>query len=283
MAETKSHPTLWQKNIALPGDHGSWVFLLSPLLIGFFVGGRWSPAGYLLVLAALSAFMLRQPSAMLVKAMSGRRSRKDIPTALFWFGLYALFGVSAVIGLVWQGYAYLLWLALPGALVFGWHLWLVSRRAERRQMGIDILGSGALALAAPAAYWVSVGTPDTEGWWLWGLVWFQTAASIVYAFLRLDQRVLKEMPTRPQQWRMAWRALAYASFNLIASILLAVLGWQGWLEQPVWLWLPFLAQWLEVFWGTTHPAVGAKPTEIGWRQLIVSTLFTILFILIYTI
>ena len=278
MTDKLKQRSIWQRQIALPSDHGSWVFLLSPLLIGFFIGGNWSLAGLLLTFAALAAFMLRQPSSLLVKALSGRRSRKDIPAALFWFSLYGILGLAAVAGLVFLGYGYILWLALPGTLVFGWHLWLVSRRAERRQMGIDILASGALALAAPAGYWVSLGAPAPAGWWLWGLVWFQTAASIVYAFLRLEQRTYKESPSVPEQWRQGWRAMAYASFNLLASILFAALGW-----QPAWLWLPYLLQWLEVIWGITHPAVGMKPTQIGWRQLIVSTLFTILFIFVYSL
>ena len=33
---------LLDRHVALPGDHGSWVFLLGPLLIGLFAGGRWS-------------------------------------------------------------------------------------------------------------------------------------------------------------------------------------------------------------------------------------------------
>ncbi|HKJ26469.1 MAG TPA: YwiC-like family protein [Anaerolineales bacterium] len=278
MTNSNKQRKLWQRKIALPSDHGSWVFLLAPLLAGFFIGGRWSAASLLLTVAALAVFLLRQPAAMIVKAYSGRRSRKDLPAALFWFGLYAMAGAAAVAGLVWQGYSYILWLGVPGIFVFSWHLWLVSRREERRRMGVDILASGALALAAPAAYWVSIGEPALTGWWLWGLLWFQTAASIVYAFLRLEQRVLKESPSKKARWRMGRRALAYASFNLLASILIASLGW-----QPKLLWLPYLVQWLEVVWGITHPAVGAKPTQIGWRQLVVSTLFTILFIFAYSV
>lgn len=266
----------WQRKIALPNDHGSWIFLLSPLLIGFFVGGSWSGAHLLLTVAALAAFFLRQPAATIVKAFSGRKSRKDLPVAFFWFILYAVIGAIAVIGLVVQGYSYILWLALPGIAVFGWHLLLVSRRAERHQMGVDIIASGALALAAPAGYWVSSGQPDPTGWWLWGLVWFQVASSIVYAFLRLAQRKLKKIPPTKQRWQLGQRAFAYASFNLVATALFSVLGW-----QPQWLWLPYLIQWLEVLWGIQNPAVQAKPTQIGFRQLAVSTLYTIVFIIIY--
>jgi len=40
-----------------------------------------------------------------------------------------------------------------------------------------------------------------------------------------------------------------------------------------------LLQWAETIRGTLKPAVQAKPKAIGMRQLAVSTLFTLLFIL----
>ena len=83
--------TLFRRTIALPTDHGSWVFLLSPLLIGLFAGGRWTPAIVPLVVAALATFLLRQPVTIAVKAYSGRRSRRDLPAAVFWILIYLPF------------------------------------------------------------------------------------------------------------------------------------------------------------------------------------------------
>jgi hypothetical protein len=75
---------------------------------------------------------------------------------------------------------------------------------------------------------------------------------------------------------MGARALQYTSFNLALAI---ILGWTGWL--PTWIFVPFLVQWIETLWGITHPATNWKPTAIGIRQLIVSTLFTVLFIIFW--
>ena len=264
------------KQIALPSDHGSWVFLLSPLIIGVFAGRKFTGAHGWLILSALAVFMLRQPASFLVKSLSGRRSSSTTPVALFWLGFYGLICLAGIAGLVVEQAAYLLWLAIPGMAVFGWHLWLVSKRQERRQMGVDILGSGALALAAPAAYWIAAGGTDPLGWWLWILTWLQSAASIVYAFLRLDQRVLKEKPDRPDLWQMGRRALLYSGFNLGLTIIGSAAGW-----LPLWIWIPFLLQFLEVVWGTLNPAVGWKPTAVGFRQLAVSSLFTVMFVLLW--
>jgi hypothetical protein len=269
----KKRATLFRLHIALPQDHGSWVFILSPLLIGLFAGRHFSPASINLVIAAMGAFLLRQPVSMAVKAYAGRRSRADLPAARFWMLVYGAIILLALAGLVIEGYFYILYLAIPGIPVFAWHLYLVSKRAERRQAGVEILATGALSLAAPAAYWIGQGGYDPLGWALWLLTWLQSAASIVHAYLRLEQRRLGEIPERSAQWSRGKRALQYTSFNLMLSL---ALGWSAWL--PHWIFVPFFVQWLETLWGITHPATGWKPTAIGIRQLVVSTLFTVLFI-----
>jgi len=77
---------------------------------------------------------------------------------------------------------------------------------------------------------------------------------------------------------MGRRALAYTGFNLIVVLFMSVFK-----VLPAWLPLPYLLQFCETMWGTFNPAINLKPTTIGIRQLIVSTLFTILFIMTWTI
>lgn len=267
---------LFRKHVAIPQDHGSWVFILSPLLIGIFAGGAFTPASFSLIIAGLSAFMLRQPAITLIKIYARRRSRDELPAARFWFALYAALTLVALIGLMLNGFAYLLYLAVPGVPVFAWHLWLVSKREERRQINVEIIATGVLSLAAPAAYWVGIGRYEADGWWLWALVWIQTAASIVYAYLRLEQREWKSVPNRRERFRAGFRAYLYTSFNLLVTVILGLNG-----ALPQLLFLPYLLQWLETGWGVEHPAVGWKPTRIGIRQLIVSTTWTVLFILFW--
>jgi hypothetical protein len=269
----------FKKQIALPQDHGAWVFILSPLIVGIFAGGNFTFATFNLILAAMSAFMIRQPMTIIVKAYSGRRPKSDLAAARFWVLIYGSIAALALLGLILQGYGYVLILAIPGAPVFAWHLWLVSQRAERKQAGIEIVATGVLALAAPAAYWVGVGRYDPLGWWLFLWAWLQSAASIVYAYLRLEQRDLKPdqltAESRSELWKMGRRALLYTSFNLSASL---ILGWGNLIPQLIFI--PFLIQWLETIWGITHPAAGWKPIRIGMRQSIVSMLWTILFIMV---
>ncbi|MBK7199061.1 YwiC-like family protein [Candidatus Amarolinea dominans] len=149
--------SLWQKHIAITQEHGSWVFLFSPLLIGLFAGARWTAASGWLIVAALAVFLFRQPLTVIVKVWSKRRGPQDLAPACFWSAFYGLLALIGLAGLWWEGQAQLAILALPGLPVFVWYLYLVARRAERRQLGVEIVASGVLALAAPAAYWIGRG------------------------------------------------------------------------------------------------------------------------------
>ncbi len=266
----------FKKQIAVPQDHGSWVFILSPLLIGFFAGESFNAAGVYLFAAAMSAFMIRQPVTIAVKAITGRRPKSDLPAALFWALIYGAIAALALFALILNGFAYLLYLAVPGVPVFAWHLWLVGKREERKQAGVEIIATGVLSLSAPAAYWAVSGGYAPLGWWLWVWTWLQSAASIIHAYLRLEQRELKEKPSNSILWKMGSRALLYTTFNLLASLIFGLAGW-----IPPFVFLPFLLQWLETLWGITHPAIQWKPTRIGIRQFIVSILWTVLFILVW--
>ena len=264
----------FKKQIAIPQDHGSWIFILSPLFIGIFAGGKFTCATFSLIIAAMSAFMIRQPMTVYVKAISGRRPKTDLGPARFWLLIYGSISALALTTLILQGFGYVLYLAIPTAPVFAWHLWLISQRNERKQAGIEIIAAGVLALAAPAACWIGLGNYSPLGWWLWMWTWLQSSASIVYAYLRLAQRELQDQPENSELWRMGKRALIYTSFNLFASLML---GWANIIPQLIFV--PFLLQWIETLWGITHPSIRWKPTRIGMRQFIVSTLWTILFII----
>jgi hypothetical protein len=263
-----------RRHVALPSDHGSWVFLLSPLIIGLFAGGRWTtPCAYLIV-AALTGFLVRQPVTIAVKALCGRRSREDLPAAVFWTLLYTGIGSIHVVGLVLRGFGYLLYLAIPGMAVFAWYLWLVSRREERGQVVLEMLAIGVLALTAPAGYWVGLGRPDSMGWLLWLLTWAQSGASVVFVHLRISQRGAKDDMSLARRWRDGVPSLPLSGFNLVAVTAVCLAG-----VVPRWLFVPYAVQFAECVNGTLRPATGLKPKQIGRRQLLVSTVFTVLFVL----
>jgi len=268
--------SLWRRHYALPGEHGAWIWWLGPPAIGTAAAGRPGINFWVLLVGALSSFLLRQPATIAVKSLSSRRPKEDLYPAVFWAAACSILGLLSAFVLVRQGYSRLVWLALLGLPVFALHLWLVSKRAERGQRGVELVGAGVLALAAPAGYWVSGGSSDPEAWILWGLTWLQCAASIVFIYLRLEQRTLREAPLQRERWRAGARVVAYHIANVIAGAVLWIAGYVPWLVA-----LGFGVMLIDALEGVAHPPVGAGPTRIGIRQLVMSLLFVSLAVLGY--
>lgn len=265
-----------RRHIAVPQDHGSWVFIISPLLIGTAAGGHFSHATFNLIVATLAAFMLRQPVTIYAKILSGRRPSDDLSAARFWMLVYVVIAALSFGAVILEGFTHLFFLIVPAILVFGWHWWLVSRREERKNAGMEIAATAVLSLAAAASYWIGISHYDPLGWWLWILVWIQSSASIVHAYVRLEQRMLDHSPTRRESWRLGYRAFIFTTFNLVSTLTLSLAG-----LLPAFIFLPYLLQWIETMWGIFQPATGWKPARIGIRQLIVSTVWTLTFILVW--
>ena len=268
-----SRPSYFRKRIALPQEHGSWALFLGPLLIGFWAGGQWRVASLYLIVAATAGFLIRQPLTAWIKVRAGRRPATDLPAIRFWIVAYGGIAALHVAGLVLRGFGYLLYLAVPALPVVAWHLWLIAHRAERRQLLVEVVGTGVLSLGAVAAMWVGVGAYDHHGWLLWLYMWAAGANSIIYTYLRLTQRTADAPRNTTARLRMAAPALVSAGCNLGLVVGFALLGASSWR-----LLVPFGIQAVECIWGMLHPASGARPKQIGMRQLLVTILFTLAFL-----
>jgi hypothetical protein len=270
-------PSLFRKHIAIPQQHGSWALWLGPYIIGIGVGGRFKIELLWLTLSSLGGFLLLQPLTILIKVIAGRKPKTELAPSLFWSFLYSLLALIPLLQLLLANYFFILYLALAAFPVLVWQLILVARREERGQMGIELVGSGVLALAAPAAYWIAKDGMNLTGWLLWILCWAQSAGAIVYIYLRLEHRRLSEMPNPRDRFAMAKRALLYSTFNVVAVIALATFA----LTPPLVV-IPFIAMLLETIYGALiKPGIGAKPVTIGVRQVFITIIFAALMILTY--
>jgi YwiC-like protein len=263
--------TLFRRQYAVPAEHGSWIWWIGPLLIGVAAAGRADRDLFWLAAGLLAGFLLRQPAIILVKALAGRRPKADVLPAAVWVVGYSVASLAAVIVLATLGHTRVLLFALPGGLVFVWHLGLVWRREERGQMGVEIVGAGVLALAAPAGYIVAGGSSDRTAWLLWVLCWLQTAASILLVYHRLAERRLSEPQPLALRILKARRAFLYHVFNLVIATALALAGW----IHGLWC-VGFGVMLADLIVAILRPATGARPSQIGLRQLASSTAFTLL-------
>ena len=262
--------SLLRRGLALPREHGSWVWWLGPFVIGVTAGGQPDVDLAALFVGALAGFLAHQPAAIAVKALVGRRPRADLRPALLWVGIDAAAGAAAGAVLVLRGHAHALLLLLPGAAVFAWSLWLVARRDERRQFLLQVLAAGGLALCAPAAYWVSGGRRYPEPWVLWALCALQSAASIASVFLALEQRLWAMVPPLEARLRAARRSLLLAFGSWLAAAGFAASG-----HASISVLVPFALVAGDAVFTTLKPCLGARAARIGVRQLLATTAFVV--------
>jgi hypothetical protein len=265
--------TLRHRHYILPAEHGAWIWWIGPLLIGMAAAGRWHPDVLLLAAAALAGFLLRQPATILVKVQSGRRPGGEAPAAFTWLVFDLVLLAAAAVALAMRGRSRILVLAIPGLLIFAWHLWLISRRDERGQMGVEIVGAGALAWAAPAAYADCGGKDTALATVLWLLCWLQSAASIVLVYFRLGYRKLEAIPSHQIRLRDGRRALHHG-FNAAVASALALAG-----AIPELMASAFLLMLLDAIAAIARPPLAQPPKKIGMRQLVLSSLFVLLSVL----
>lgn len=269
---------MWRWYYAVPPEKGAWVWWIGPLIVGVGAARHLTPDLLLLIAAALAGFMIKQPLTLVVKVLSGRRGIPDRGPGIAWTLVYSVVLIVVSVALIAVGHARVLLTGVVGLPLFTWHLWLVAKGDERRQIVVDIAAAGVLALTAPAAYWTCGGGDATVPWVVWTLAWLQSSASIVHAFLRLQQRRLKGTPSRAERWRSGAPSLAHHILNSAIAAILAFAGYAPPLA-PVAFVVP-LADGIE---GVARPPVGAKPGQIGMRQLVVTSLFAALLLAAYIV
>ncbi len=267
----------------VPQAHGAWAWWILPVAVGLAAAGRAPPDVAFLVGAALATFLLHQPATTLVRVLAGRRARAELGPALVAASTYGVLALVAVVALVLEGHRRFLGLALPGGLVFAWHLALVARAGERRQRLVEMLGAAVLALWAPAAYWVAGGTRYPEPWALWWIGASHSAGAIQTVYLRLAQRRLDPRRARgerapPGALALARPALLVDAAALFGTAALAALDLVPW--GAAWATLLPLADATLV---ARHPTPPAMPRRIGVHQLAVTTAFAALVVTSYLI
>jgi hypothetical protein len=268
---------VFQRHIALPQQHGAWAIWLGPFVIGIGISPAFRVGLLWLTIASLGGFLALQPLTVFVKVLAGRRPRADFKPALLWIAVYGILALLGALGLLATGYGFILWLGLAALPVLAWQMWLVARREERGQMGVELVGAGVLCLAAPAAYWVNIGEMDAAGWWVFALCWLQAAGAIVYIFLRLEHRRMTTLPDWPERFKMGRRAALYNFANLIVVFAMVAFGIVPWGVL-----IPFALLLGEtVYGGLMRPGIGAKPVTIGIRQVVVTVVFAVLMIIAY--
>ena len=185
-------PKLRIRGIALPNEHGSWGILLEPLVSSLAVAP--SAGGVLAALFVIGAFLLRQPSKILVADLTqGRRLPQTRAAAAFVAGFGMLAAAGALGALITVQPSSLI--PLIALVPFGaYQLYNdVSRRS--RNLIPELAGSAAISASAPAIA-LAGGWQVPEALALWGLFIARSVPSIVYIRQRLRLEKGKQFTRR---------------------------------------------------------------------------------------
>lgn len=205
----------------IPHEHGAWVILYAPLVVGF-VAARALPVvpALLLVAAVTGVFLTRNAAALLLR-------RRAQPGSAFWLALYAALAIAAGAPLLtMRGAGALVRIGVAVALLFAIHaaltIWPARRRLDRSQWG-EMLAVGALTLTGPAAYAISRGTLDRTALLVWAACALYFGSSIFFVKMLLGGVKLKAKgaPTEGDRWRLGRDNLLYHGLMLAALPALA--------------------------------------------------------------
>jgi len=173
------------KSIALPPEHGSWGFLLEPILLGLLVAP--SLAGVMMALAVLGAFLMRHP--LKIAFTDWRRGKRYARTKtaeqfIAGYGLLALVGLVGAITLAGIDILFPALLVVPLAVLqlFGYVC------NEGRNVLPELAGASAIAISVSCMTLAS-GESLRTALFLWVVLLARNIPSILYirARLRLDK------------------------------------------------------------------------------------------------
>ncbi|MCO6510521.1 MAG: YwiC-like family protein [Aridibacter famidurans] len=209
LTERSKRPPIRLKRVALPNEHGSWGILLEPLVASLTIAA--SPAGWSAAVIVIGAFLLRQPSKVLVSDLTAGCDLPQTRAAAKFaaaFGSLALMGAAGALAL---GDPRDL---LPLLLLVPIGIFQLYNDVSRNSRGLvpELVGSASISASAPAiALAGGWGVPEALA--LWALFVCRSVPSVVYVRQRL--RLEKGRP---------FNRAAPAALHLIAVVAVASLA-----------------------------------------------------------
>lgn len=176
----------------LPREHGAWMMLVVPLIVGALAGGSLDWPVILTFIAAFFAYLARHPLVLIARA---RGDPLRLPRGvLFWLAVYsAVAGLSGLAVIAFGSYWLLIPIAALAGLPLGVNLYLAARHAEMSIVG-EMLGIAGLALGAPATYYVAFGAPGLQMVGLWLLTFFYFGGTVFYVKLKVRVHSRQDPP-----------------------------------------------------------------------------------------
>jgi hypothetical protein len=152
------------------------------IAVGVVDGITWDLA--LVIIAALSAFMAYVPAQIILRERFGTpHDASKLRAATFWFSVYTLAGVIAVVPLVAQGYWKLIPLGMFALLCFAVNFLLT--RVQPKTVLSDLVAVAGLTTGAPAVLHVATGDLAGTALFVWMLNVLFFGSGVVYVHMKI--------------------------------------------------------------------------------------------------
>lgn len=253
----------------LPREHGAWVMLALPLLLGLALASGRGAAVWLVPPASVLAFLAHYA---LVPAIQRARERKAMPPA--WLRRRVVWGCVYLVGSAgaFAGCAALVpaasraeMLAVAGASALAAAVYAAASSLGRgRALGSELVGMTGMALASPMMAAAAGRALDRVAFGASAIALGYFLSSL--AFVRTYERRL----TAPRA-----AAIACVAIHAALAVALAAAWWAGALPRA-W-WIAFLPVAARTAWGLARPPANLR--ALGLRELWVATSFAALAIL----
>lgn len=254
----------------MPHEHGAWVVLYAPLIIGIALARPFAPLAQLcLILAVTGAFLAREPAVSLLK---GRNKHGNT----FWLGVFLAVLAAGALPLVFVlGRWEMLTIGGYAALAFGIHAVLqlipARKRLDRSQWGeiISVLG---LTITAPAAFVAATGVMDGYAICAWVICFLYFAGGILNVKMNLTAVRLKRPLTNADRFRVGAPNLLYH------GALFAMTVWWFFFVNPstaaLLLFLAYAPAVARSVYDTAKVSHRLPPMKkLGWREAAISVWF----------
>lgn len=250
--------------IALPNEHGSWGFLLEPLVAGLAIGASM-PAAWIAV-AYVGAFLMRQPLKIYV---ADRLAGRNLPQTAAALRFVAYFGLIYVAGVVGSLAFADLKSFVPILIVAPLGIYQIYADGSRQSRNLIPELTGAVTISSSVAVMtLASGVAAETAYALWALFAARLIPSIVYVRNRLRLEKGKE-------------SSFYSPIvaHIVAVTFVAALAWNG--NVPKLSVLVFVLLLLRAALGLSPFRRKVKAMRIGVWEVVYGSLTAISVILGY--
>lgn len=249
------------RRVALPTEHGGWAFVLNPILLAMLA----SPSldGFLLGVAAISAFLIHQPFK---QWWSDYRVKRKIPRTVVARNFIIGYAVVAVLAFGYVLATNRLDFMLPIVLAIPFALMQQTYDARGRSRDLVAELTGALALSATGPAIAVLGgwsLEDAMLLWLLLIVWVVTSIFYVRVRLRLDKQRLDD-------YDLQYVAVVHGLGLLLVGLV--------WLNEtfPFWMVAAVLLLCVRAAWGLSPYRRKVKVIRIGIGEVLIGFAYVLL-------